>query len=81
MERELIVERTKAGLEAAKRKGHRGGRKRIMTDSKIESARHLLSQGMSAKEVAENLGVSVPTLYRNLKVPAEKNRLKTLYGT
>ena len=69
MERELIIERTKAGLDAAKRKGRLGGRRRIMTDSKIESARHLLSQGMSAKEVSESLSVSIPTLYRNLKTP------------
>lgn len=69
MERELIIERTKVGLQAARRKGIFGGRRRIMTDSKIESARHLLCQGMSAKEVAENLSVSVPTLYRNLKSP------------
>ena len=35
-----------------------------MTASKIESARKLLASGMPPKEVAQNLGVSVPTLYR-----------------
>jgi transposase len=35
-----------------------------MTDSKIESAKKLLKSGMSAREVAANLGVSIPTLYR-----------------
>ncbi len=35
-----------------------------MTDSKIESARKLLASGVPAKDVANNLGVSVPTLYR-----------------
>jgi DNA invertase Pin-like site-specific DNA recombinase len=64
MERELIVERTRAGLAAAKQQGRTGGRKRRMTDSKIESAKKLLAGGMSPKEVAKNLGVSVPTLYR-----------------
>ncbi|UYM15956.1 recombinase family protein [Endozoicomonas euniceicola] len=64
MERELIVERTKAGLEAARLQGRVGGRKRQMTDSKIESAKRLLTDGIPPKEVAENLGVSVPTLYR-----------------
>jgi len=64
MERELIVERTRAGLAAAKQQGRTGGRKRRMTDSKIESAKNLLAGGMSPKEVAKNLGVSVPTLYR-----------------
>lgn len=64
MERELIVERTRAGLEAAKERGRIGGRRRLMTDSKIESAKRLLTTGMSSKDVARNLGVSVPTLYR-----------------
>lgn len=64
MERELTVERTRAGLEVAKQLGRRGGRKRQMTDSKIESAKQLLANGVPPKEVATNLGVSVPTLYR-----------------
>ncbi|WP_422136057.1 recombinase family protein [Endozoicomonas sp. ALD040] len=64
MERELIVERTKAGLETARQRGKIGGRKRQMTDSKIEAAKKLLTDGIPPKEVAANLGVSVPTLYR-----------------
>jgi transposase-like protein len=40
------------------------GRKRRMTPSKIESAKQLLGGGMSPREVAHNLGVSIPTLYR-----------------
>jgi DNA invertase Pin-like site-specific DNA recombinase len=64
MERELTVERTRAGLEIARQSGRRGGRKRQMTDSKIESAKQLLANGVPPREVATNLGVSVPTLYR-----------------
>ena len=64
MERELIVERTRAGLEMARRLGRKGGRKPKMTDSKIESAKKLLASGVPPKDVARNLGVSVPTLYR-----------------
>jgi DNA invertase Pin-like site-specific DNA recombinase len=64
MERELIVERTKAGLEVARSLGQVGGRKRRMTDSKIESAKKLLASGVPPRDVAKNLGVSVPTLYR-----------------
>jgi DNA invertase Pin-like site-specific DNA recombinase len=64
MERELIVERTKAGLDAARKRGRVGGRKRRMTPSKIASAQQLLRGGMPPREVAQNLGVSVPTLYR-----------------
>jgi DNA invertase Pin-like site-specific DNA recombinase len=64
MERELTAERTRAGLEVARQLGRKGGRKRQMTDSKIESAKKLLANGISPRDVAANLGVSVPTLYR-----------------
>ena len=64
MERELIVERTRAGLEIARQLGRTGGRKRQMTDSKIKAAKKLLASGFPARDVAVNLGVSVPTLYR-----------------
>ena len=64
MERELTVERTRAGLEVARQLGRTGGRKRQMTDSKIESAKKLLANGIPPRDVAKNLGVSVPTLYR-----------------
>jgi DNA invertase Pin-like site-specific DNA recombinase len=64
MERELIGERTKAGLEAARKRGRVVGRKRRMTPSKIASAQQLLRSGMPPREVAHALGVSIPTLYR-----------------
>jgi DNA invertase Pin-like site-specific DNA recombinase len=59
-----MVERTQAGLLAAREQGRVGGRKRIMTEAKIRSARKLLNQGTPPREVATSLGVSVPTLYR-----------------
>jgi DNA invertase Pin-like site-specific DNA recombinase len=64
MELELIVERTRAGLGAARKLGRIGGRPRRMTAGKIEAARKLLAGGMPTREVARNLAVSVPTLYR-----------------
>ena len=64
MERELIVERTRAGLDAARLRGRIGGRKRLMSSSKLESAKQLLASGIPAREVTANLGVSIPTLYR-----------------
>ena len=64
MERELILECTRAGLEAARCAGRVGGRKRQMTDSKVQAARKLLASGTPPQEVAHSLGVSVPTLYR-----------------
>lgn len=64
MERELLTERTRAGLTAARRRGRVGGRKRRMTPGKVESARNLLKGGMAPRDVAQNLGISIPTLYR-----------------
>jgi DNA invertase Pin-like site-specific DNA recombinase len=66
MERELILERTNAGLAAARRAGRVGGRKPSMTPAKLEAARQLLGAGKAPKEVAGIVGVSVPTLYRHL---------------
>ncbi|VXC47671.1 hypothetical protein ARTHRO9V_280215 [Arthrobacter sp. 9V] len=43
-----------------------------MTDAKIRSVRKLLNQGTPPREVADTLGVSVPTLYR--WVPAATDR-------
>ena len=64
MEKELIVERTQAGLKAARTLGRIGGRKRKMDFGKVEAARKLLSSGTPPKDVAKSLGVSIPTLYR-----------------
>lgn len=61
MERELTIERTRAGLEVARQLGRKGGRKRQMT--KIKSAKNSLPAEFP-RDVASNLGVSVPTLYR-----------------
>ena len=64
MERELIVERTRAGLEAARCTGRVGGRKRRMNEGKVQAARKLLASGAPPHEVAHSLSVSIPTLYR-----------------
>ena len=64
MERELTIERTQAGLRVARQLGRIGGRRRQMTESKIKSAKKLLATGVPPRDVAANLGVSVPTLYR-----------------
>ena len=74
MERELIAERTRAGLAAAKKAGRVGGRKRRMTDSKVAAALKLLEEGTAPKDVARDLGVSVPTLYRWLPASARSSR-------
>lgn len=70
MERDLIAERTKAGMKAAHKRGRYPGRKTSMSRSKIESAIKLIKSGQTYKEVAQNLGISTPTLYRH--VPASE---------
>lgn len=60
------IERTRAGLAAAKRQGRVGGRKRRLTDQKVKAAKQLLFSGTPPREVAQSLGVSVPTSYRRL---------------
>ncbi len=42
-----------------------------MTDSKIESAKKLLASGVPPRDVAKNLGVSIPTLYRWVPASAQ----------
>lgn len=64
MERELIVERTRAGLKAANDRGRVGGRKKALSKAKLEAAQKLIDEGTPRKDVAASLGVSRATLYR-----------------
>jgi DNA invertase Pin-like site-specific DNA recombinase len=63
-ERDIIRERTVAGLEAAAARGRKGGRPKAMDGAKIEAARRLLAGGMPIKDVAATLEVGISTLYR-----------------
>ena len=66
-ERELIRERTMAGLAAARARGRVGGRPRVLDEKKIAMARSMLSdRANSIAEVARTLGVSKATLYSYL---------------
>jgi DNA invertase Pin-like site-specific DNA recombinase len=67
MEREIIVERTRAGLIAAASRGRRGGRPPALDEAQIRAAKAMLAFGaMSAAEVAQQLGCAPSTLYRHL---------------
>lgn len=69
-ERGIIRERTLAGLEAARNRGRKGGRPRLMTDESLIVAKALLHDGaLTVKEVAKLVGVSEPTLYKYLPAP------------
>jgi DNA invertase Pin-like site-specific DNA recombinase len=66
-ERALIVERTRAGLEAARARGRKGGRPRVMTPTKIKIARQMYdSKQHTLAAIATTLGVSRASVYRAL---------------
>lgn len=64
-ERDLIRERTKAGLHSARNKGRLGGRPRALDASALLQVKALMRQGnIPIKDIASRFGVSVATLYR-----------------
>ncbi len=66
-ERDLILERTMAGLEAAKARGRHGGRPRALDEGKAKLAKRLKDEGEhSVEEICSMLGVGRSTLYRYL---------------
>jgi DNA invertase Pin-like site-specific DNA recombinase len=66
-ERELIRERTLAGLASARARGRKGGRPPAMTARKVELASKLMADpAVSVDEVCEAVGVSKSTLYRHV---------------
>lgn len=68
MERDLIRERTTAGVAAARARGRQGGRRPTLTPKKIEAARKLLEdRDRSVGDVAKTLGVGRATLYRAIR--------------
>lgn len=70
MERELIRERTRTGLEAARRKGRVGGRPAKLDADGRARARQLREQGMTLNEIAGALNVSRATIIRVLQADA-----------
>jgi len=83
-ERELIIQRTKEGLESARARGRKGGRPRVK-DNKINKAIKLYdSKEYSISDIVEMTGVSQATLYRYIKKrgggSADDRRINTLNG-
>jgi DNA invertase Pin-like site-specific DNA recombinase len=67
IEREIIVERTRAGLQASAKRSRRDGRPQGLDEPKIRAAKVMLASGaMSAVQVAQQLGCASSTLYRHL---------------
>src|ERR1035441_3195041 len=71
LERDIIHERTMAGLEAARAQGRRGGRPVVMDADKLAAAQARRAKGESPTEIARALGVSRASVYRHLAEVAE----------
>jgi len=69
-ERDLIQERTRAGLTAARARGRLGGRPTVLTPAKAKQAQRMIADGTPLVEVAFVVGVSRSTLYRQLRPAA-----------
>ena len=70
LEREIIRERVRSGLQAARRRGEKLGRPRARID--IAAALSMRHQGMSYRKIAAKLKVGVATLHRALKGVRER---------
>ena len=78
-ERNLIRERTMAGLEAARARGKKGGRKRKLTPQQIDLARrmHADKEHYTIKDILSSVRCSRTTLYENLKLPNAKKKIES----
>jgi len=66
-ERDLVRERTSAGLAAARARGRHGGRPSVMTPHKLQVAREMHASGQyTVAAIAKTLGVSRASIYRHL---------------
>jgi DNA invertase Pin-like site-specific DNA recombinase len=69
-ERDLIRERTAAGLAAARARGRHGGRPTVWTAEKLATARSMYASGQhDVAAIARVLGVSRASVYRGLAQP------------
>jgi DNA invertase Pin-like site-specific DNA recombinase len=67
IERDLIRERTAAGLAAARARGRHGGRPSVMTAHKLQVAQEMYRSGQyTVAAIAKTLGVSRASIYRHL---------------
>lgn len=66
LERDMIVERTKDGLSAARARGHGGGRPKAPAEAVSKARRMHESGAFSVSEITEATGISKSTLYRSL---------------
>ena len=72
LERDIIYERTMAGLKAARAQGKVGGRPTVMDPDKLAAARARRARGESPTQIAKALGVSRASVYRHLGGEAQE---------
>lgn len=65
LEREIIRERVRSGLQAARRRGEKLGRPRVNVD--LTRALGLKVQGLSYRQIASKMGIGLGTLHRAIK--------------
>jgi DNA invertase Pin-like site-specific DNA recombinase len=75
LERDTMIERTRAGLAAAAANGRKGGRPRKVDDAAAAKALNMREKGINATDIAKMLGVSRATVYRYLDVETGSHRL------
>nr|WP_249258580.1 recombinase family protein [Sphingobium yanoikuyae] len=66
-ERDLIRERTHAGLKAARERGNKGGRRPVVTPDKLRKARAHIAAGLTVREAAARLKIGKTALYKALE--------------
>ena len=66
-ERDLIRERTRAGLASAQARGRKGGRRPVVTPDKLKRAREIISKGLTVREAATRLKIGKTALYEALR--------------
>jgi len=72
-ERDLIRERTRAGLSAAAARGRKGGRKAVVTAEKLKRAKMLIEKGLTVREAAARIKVGKTALYKAINADTSRN--------
>jgi DNA invertase Pin-like site-specific DNA recombinase len=74
-ERDIIRERTRAGLAAARARGRQGGRPRVLDGKRLALARSLMrDRDNSPRDICATLGISMATLYRYVPAGSVRRR-------
>jgi len=80
-ERELIRERTLAGLQSARARGRLGGRPKTMDERKVATAKKLYEAGTLVMDICKTLGISKATFYRTVPTNGDRSTPESLQHT